>query len=95
MVLVSKRPGHYNRFIRFVLANKKDAEQVSVVSDFNGWNVSNNPMQRNRKGEWETVAYLAPGRYQYQYVVDGNQWIKDPDADAVDRNNDKTVLVIR
>ena len=30
-----------------------------------------------RTGTWETTVELAPGRYQYKFVVDG-QWIPDP-----------------
>jgi 1,4-alpha-glucan branching enzyme len=34
-------------------------------------------MRRDSSGYWETTVDLAPGRYQYKFVVDG-EWIPDP-----------------
>ena len=36
-------------------------------------------MERAQDGSWETTVALAPGRYQYKFVVDG-QWMPDPRA---------------
>ena len=53
------------------------AKQVSLSGDFNGWNSQATPMKKDEAGHWETTVELAPGRYQYKFVVDG-QWIPDP-----------------
>ncbi|MGO8926029.1 MAG: hypothetical protein ACLQU3_03910 [Limisphaerales bacterium] len=55
------------------------AKQVSLSGDFNGWSPSATPMRRDSSGHWETTADLAPGRYQYKFVVDG-EWVPDPHA---------------
>ena len=34
-------------------------------------------MKRQADGHWETTIALAPGRYEYKFVVDGN-WKHDP-----------------
>ena len=34
-------------------------------------------MQLQEDGHWETTIALAPGRYEYKFVVDG-QWLPDP-----------------
>jgi len=34
-------------------------------------------MKRDEGGHWETTAALAPGRYEYKFVV-GGEWIPDP-----------------
>jgi hypothetical protein len=59
----------------FVLP-KADAKHVSLSGEFNGWSPDATPMKRHDDGHWETTVDLAPGRYQYKFVVDG-QWIPD------------------
>jgi len=54
-----------------------DAKQVALAGDFNGWATDATPMKRQADGNWETTVALAPGRYQYKFIVDG-QWIPDP-----------------
>jgi hypothetical protein len=54
------------------------AVQVSVVGDWNGWNPRAQPMKR-QDGKWELTLELEQGRsYQYQFLVDGKEWIPDP-----------------
>jgi len=31
-------------------------------------------------GIWSILKQLAPGRYEYKYVIDRNTWVKDPNA---------------
>lgn len=54
-----------------------DAHEVCLAGDFNHWNVLANPMKKDRKGIWKTAVPLAPGRYEYRFVVDGH-WENDP-----------------
>jgi hypothetical protein len=54
-----------------------DAKQVALAGDFNGWATDAAPMKRQADGHWETTIALAPGRYQYKFIVDGH-WIPDP-----------------
>ena len=53
------------------------AEKVMLCGDFNGWSRESTPLKRSEKGHWETTLALAPGRYQYKFLVDG-EWIPDP-----------------
>ena len=55
------------------------AKQVALSGDFNGWSPDATPMKRHEDGHWETTVELAPGRYQYKFVVDG-RWKVDPAA---------------
>jgi cyclomaltodextrinase len=44
----------------------------------NGWDTGANPMQDNDgDGVWETTLNLDPGRYEYKFVVNGDQWFTD------------------
>jgi len=36
---------------------------------------------------------LDPGRHAYQFVVDGDQWITDPNAAETDEENHSVVVV--
>ena len=53
------------------------AREVCLAGDFNGWDTSTNPMKRDRKGLWKATLPLAPGRYEYRFLADG-QWENDP-----------------
>jgi 1,4-alpha-glucan branching enzyme len=64
--------------VTFVLLDL-GAKQVSLSGDFNGWSPGATPMRRDSSGHWETTVELAPGRYQYKFVIDG-EWIADPAA---------------
>jgi len=52
------------------------ARCVQLAGDFNGWVADGNEMQPSGR-VWRKVVRLQPGRYQYQYVVDG-RWLPDP-----------------
>lgn len=55
--------------------------EVFVAGSFNDWNVGATPMSdADGDGTWEATLLLAPGEYQYKFVVDGN-WITDDKAD--------------
>ena len=57
----------------------KGAARVNVVGDFNNWSPKTDAMvDENGDGEWTLFYTLAPGVYQYKFVVDGKQWITDP-----------------
>ncbi len=53
-----------------------DASRVSLSGEFNGWSPQATPMQRYADGHWETTLELAPGRYEYKFVRDG-EWMPD------------------
>lgn len=57
------------------------AQQVSIVGDFNGWNISEETkLEFKGQGLWQRLFLLEPGKYRYKFVVDG-QWVRDPDND--------------
>jgi len=56
------------------------ASSVAIVGDFNDWNPRATPLVRTGGGAWETRVRLAPGQYNYAFVVDGSTWVPDPAA---------------
>lgn len=64
-------------FVRLVLLQPQ-ARSVAVAGDFNGWNPAQTPLERTDGGMWTATIPLKPGRYQYMFVIDGEQWMADP-----------------
>jgi carboxypeptidase Q len=60
----------------FRIKGLKDAKAVWIVGDFNTWGMFGTPLARVGD-EWVVRLDLAPGRYVYKYIVDGN-WTADP-----------------
>lgn len=59
-----------------------EVDHVHLVGDFNDWNISEIPMKRNKKKIFQAVLDLEPGvAYQFRYVVNGEHWINDWQAD--------------
>jgi len=56
------------------------ASKVAVVGDFNDWKPT--PLVKNGTGSWETRLRLAPGQYNYVFMVDG-KLVPDPAAPKV------------
>ena len=57
------------------------ARTVALVGDFNDWDVAATPMQAMAgDGMWSISIPLAPGRYRYAFLVDGETWLPDPSA---------------
>lgn len=60
----------------FSLDGFESAQKVVLVGNFNNWNEQELKMNRVKSG-WELAYNLAPGNYEYKFIVDG-RWIKDP-----------------
>jgi 1,4-alpha-glucan branching enzyme len=58
--------------------NMPQAKTVAVVGTFNNWDTGKTPMQKDG-ANWKANVPLAPGRYEYRFVADG-QWLSDPTA---------------
>lgn len=55
------------------------AQTVFIAGSFNDWHPTVSPMLHLSDGTWAKELVLAPGRYEYRFVVDG-QWVDDPAA---------------
>ncbi len=54
-----------------------EAQSIFLAGTFNGWDTGSTPMTRQEDGTWRTALELAPGQYEYKFVVDG-VWCCDP-----------------
>lgn len=60
----------------FLLNGFENAKAVSIVSDFNNWNMFGTPLAKVNGG-WKCQLDLKPGKYLYKYIIDGD-WTADP-----------------
>jgi len=69
--------------VTFAMPNSTWVDAVYLVGDFNDWNRTSHPLERDREGHWHLTLDLDLGRaYQFRYLRDGEEWINDNQADA-------------
>jgi len=62
-----------------------EAKEVMLVGDFNRWSRTANPMEAEANGRWRTTLLLAPGRYEFKFLVDG-KWRAAAENEKAVRN---------
>ncbi len=62
-----------------------EAQQVSLVGDFNDWQPDAHPMTRQPEGTWAIEVPLPHGHHLYRFLVDGRPML-DPRASGVGRD---------
>jgi len=70
----AKKTAHEKVIFEF---SAPQAQEVFLAGDFNDWATGMNLMKKDKKGVWKATLPLAPGRYEYRFLVDG-QWENDP-----------------
>lgn len=67
--------------VTFVLSPEVEGDTVHLVGEFNNWQTSH-AMRRQKDGSWRITVDLEPGgEYQFRYLVDGQRWFNDSEAD--------------
>ena len=79
--MVIRRTKKSNGEITFACTQRPDAKRVYLAGDFNGWDPAARRMVRVKDGSFRAKMQLAPGEYEYKFVVDG-EWIVDSEAPA-------------
>lgn len=68
------------------VTNAPGAGRVCVAGDFNNWQPEATPLLKNgREGAFHALLPLAPGRYCYRFVIDG-EWHTDATNNYVEAN---------
>lgn len=76
--------GHLNSILgigeayTFQLKGYNDSKHVYLAGNFNGWNPKELEMEKTPTG-WKLSYILAPGMYEYKFIVKEGHWIVDPD----------------
>ena len=71
------------------------ARSVNLAGEFNGWSMTATPMaDDDDDGLWRIWYPLKPGRrYEYKFVVNGTQWVTDPNAPETNPSNYNNAVV--
>ena len=74
------------------------ASAAHVVGDFNDWNETAAPMKRLKNGNFTlTIALESNREYQFRYLLDGQRWENDWNADKYvpnDYGSENSVVVV-
>ena len=73
------RTADYEDHLSAFTCQSDTADAVFLAGSFNDWNPMETPMVRDEYGHWTASLNLAPGRYEYKFVVDGD-WCCEPEC---------------
>lgn len=83
--MIEKQPGIQKGKVQvtFLLPSNMWAERVNLVGEFNDWDTTATPMNRNRSdANWKATIELEAGQcYRFRYLIDGKEWLNDWHAD--------------
>lgn len=75
-------PADPQRIVVTFRVSEREAQQVALVGDFNGWRPEHR-LRRTPDGVWSVDLALEPGVYNYAFVIDGTTLRLDPLAPRV------------
>jgi len=58
------------------------AESVHLAGDFSDWQPTISLDDSDGDGIWSGRVPLEPGVHEYMFVIDGSEWVPDPNADG-------------
>ncbi|MFD1315854.1 isoamylase early set domain-containing protein [Namhaeicola litoreus] len=65
----------------------KKADKVQILGDFNKWKTSTKGMNKLKSGDFSQVIELEAGKeFQFRYLIDGEIWANEPEADGLAPN---------
>lgn len=69
--------------VTFKYDNPENAETASLAGQFNNWSLEDNPMKKLKDGSFSVTLSLQSGHsYPFRYVLEGNTWVNDEDANS-------------
>ena len=69
--------------VTFVLPAQVQANTAYLCGDFNGWDKTTHLMKKQKDGSFKLIITLETGRqYSFRYLLDGDRWENDWQADA-------------
>jgi 1,4-alpha-glucan branching enzyme len=84
--MISKTPakrGATTKVTFEVPADEADgSSRICLCGDFNEWSQDGTPMTKRKDGRFTaTVTLPQGGNYRFRYLLDGDRWENDPQAD--------------
>ncbi len=91
MGLANAAPESVSGGVRFTYSDPA-AGSVNWAGAFNNWSTSATPFAKGADGAWSVEVALPAGEHQYKFVINGTQWIGDPE-NAVTAGSDQNSMV--
>ncbi len=83
---------------RLPKAAAPETQSVTIVGDFNNWNLTDTPMKRLKNGDFALTLELPSNKeYRYRYFIDSCRWENDWFADKYAPNpygSDDSIVVV-
>ena len=68
--------------VTFHYPNHEQVASAALAGEFNDWSVTDTPMHLLKTGVLSVSVTLDAGReYAFRYVLNGQHWVNDPEAD--------------
>lgn len=68
--------------VTFKLSNDVQAETAFLVGEWDGWDETSTPMKQLKDGGFSATLSLVSGTsYRFRYLLDGERWENDWEAD--------------
>ncbi|MCG8457961.1 MAG: isoamylase early set domain-containing protein [Holophagales bacterium] len=69
--------------VTFKLPADLGAEEAAVLGEWNSWSADTHPMVKRKDGSLSTTISLEAGQeYRFRYLLDGERWQNDDEADS-------------
>ena len=69
--------------VTFKSENEEQGQSAVLAGEFNDWSLTATPMKRLKDGSFSVSLSLPAGQnYRFRYVLDGNVWVNDTEADG-------------
>jgi hypothetical protein len=78
VLVASRGAGAPTVYVQFRL-EAPDARDVAIAGTFTGWE-PRAVLRETEPGVWSALIPLRPGVHDYAFVVDGEEWVADPNA---------------
>jgi len=78
----------------FIFERNDEVRRVFLVGDFNGWDPVARRMVKAKDGTFRAKMKLAPGEYQFRFLVDGH-WRDDATTEQLANPFGSTNSVVR
>jgi len=78
-----RKPGTKGKTkVVFSLPKDVGAESAVICGDFNDWSETATPLRRYKDGHFAVTVNLAEGEYRYRFLLDGERWENDWEAES-------------
>ncbi len=73
--------------VTFKYVNGEGAGTAALAGDFNEWSTDSTPMKKLKDNSFSVTLSLDAGSsYAFRYVLDGERWVNEDEADSYNAN---------